>query len=190
MSDRLKAARERAGFESAAEAARRFGWPEATYRHHENGTRNFPKHTAAKYARSLKVSQEWLLLGVGAPARATVEIVGSIGMGMQVDESNAGSLGAVDAPPGVDDGALALRVMGDNMYPRYMDGDVLIYSLPVALDVADGRECVVCLSDGRKFVKIVRAEGDNTATLESWSVPPMRSVSVAWVAIIHWVKRA
>lgn len=60
-SDRLKAARENAGFDSAADAARAFGWTESAYRHHENGTRNFGADAAKKYGRAFKVKPGWLL---------------------------------------------------------------------------------------------------------------------------------
>lgn len=56
MSERLRLARERAGFDTAAAAAARFNWPETTYRHHENGTRNFPKSKAVTYGRAFRVS--------------------------------------------------------------------------------------------------------------------------------------
>lgn len=59
--DRLKAAREKAGFESAADAARSFGWTESAYRHHENGTRRFGPDAAKRYGRAFKVKPGWLL---------------------------------------------------------------------------------------------------------------------------------
>ncbi|NYD88888.1 helix-turn-helix domain-containing protein [Sphingomonas melonis] len=59
--DRLRSARERAGFESAAEAARAFGWPESRYRHHENGTRGIPLKHAEAYGRAYKVSPAWIV---------------------------------------------------------------------------------------------------------------------------------
>lgn len=60
-SDRLKAARKRAGFDSAADAARAYGWTESAYRHHENGTRGFGPDSAKKYGRAFKVKPGWLL---------------------------------------------------------------------------------------------------------------------------------
>ncbi|MGA1800212.1 helix-turn-helix transcriptional regulator [Sphingomonas sp. 4RDLI-65] len=60
-SDRLRLARERAGFSSAADAARAHRWSEGAYRHHENGTRNYPTKTAEDYARAYGVSASWLL---------------------------------------------------------------------------------------------------------------------------------
>lgn len=65
VADRLKAARAAAGFENAADAARRFGWKQSTYFGHENGSRGFKPDTASEYARAFKVTQEWLLFGRG-----------------------------------------------------------------------------------------------------------------------------
>lgn len=75
------------------------------------------------------------------------------------------------------------------MFPRYMEGDILIYDAHTTTARADGQECIVSLIDGRKFVKTLRAEGKGTATLESWNAPPIRSVSIEWVALILWIKR-
>lgn len=60
-SERLKAARKSAGFSSAADAAKAFGWPEPAYRHHENGTRGYGADAAKKYGRAFKVKPGWLL---------------------------------------------------------------------------------------------------------------------------------
>lgn len=59
--ERLKAARSKAGYASAADAARAFGWPEPAYRHHENGTRSFGPDAAKKYGRAFKCKPGWLL---------------------------------------------------------------------------------------------------------------------------------
>lgn len=59
--ERLRQARQKAGFESATDAASRFGWTESAYRHHENGTRNYGLDAARKYGRAFKVKPGWLL---------------------------------------------------------------------------------------------------------------------------------
>ncbi len=59
--ERLKTSRQKAGFGSASDAARSFGWQEPAYRHHENGTRGFDADTARKYGRAFKVRPGWLL---------------------------------------------------------------------------------------------------------------------------------
>lgn len=60
---RLMAARERAGFATASEAARRYGWNENTYRSHENGERGLRPDVAARYAAAFKVSPAYILIG-------------------------------------------------------------------------------------------------------------------------------
>jgi phage repressor protein C with HTH and peptisase S24 domain len=73
--ERLKEARERAGFASAKSAAEAMGIAVATYVQHENGSRGFGRN-ALKYARRFRVTPEWLLYGRGAgdppPAPDTV----------------------------------------------------------------------------------------------------------------------
>jgi len=61
QSDRLRQARLDAGYSSAAEAAQAFGWKEAAYRHHENGTRGYGADAARRYGRAFKVKPAWLL---------------------------------------------------------------------------------------------------------------------------------
>lgn len=60
-SQRLKEAREKAGFDSAQAAADAFGWNAPAYRHHENGTRGFGSDLAKKYGRAFRVKPGWLL---------------------------------------------------------------------------------------------------------------------------------
>lgn len=60
---RLRSARERAGYASASEAATVFGWKVPTYIGHENGSRGFSVETAASYGRAFRVPAEWLLFG-------------------------------------------------------------------------------------------------------------------------------
>lgn len=64
--ERLKKAREDAGFETASDAARALGIKIGTYTHHENGTRDFDNDAAEKYARRFGVPVEWLTFAAGA----------------------------------------------------------------------------------------------------------------------------
>lgn len=66
---RLREARAKAGYQDAAKAARAFGWGEAGYRHHENGTRDFGPDAARKYGRAYKVKAGWLLALGGVDER-------------------------------------------------------------------------------------------------------------------------
>lgn len=89
MPDRLREARIKAGFDSAAEAARAFGWEIPAYRHHENGTRAFDVEAAKRYARAFRVNPGWLLAldkVEAAPLQAgrerIVEVTGSVAAGV------------------------------------------------------------------------------------------------------------
>lgn len=65
--ERLRQARQIAGFDTAAEAARHFGWGQSSYIGHENGTRGIRPRVANKYAAAFGVSLGWLLTGEGTP---------------------------------------------------------------------------------------------------------------------------
>lgn len=69
---RLRKAREEAGFETAAEAAARFGWPPSTYSAHENGQNGFA-NDASKYAKAFKSTVSYLLEGERRPLIASFD---------------------------------------------------------------------------------------------------------------------
>lgn len=188
--ERLRAARVAAGFKTTAEAARAFGWNYPTYAGHENGSRGLTRDNVRRYAKHFRVSPEWLLYGTGEATRKPVPLVGFIGAGAEVFPfDDGGSLEEIEAPPGCGPNAVAVKVTGESMMPRYLIGDVLIYEEHTSLREADGEECVVALTDGRVFVKTVHMEGGGLVTLESWNYPLMRNMEPKWVAPIKWIKR-
>src|SRR5262244_3785935 len=64
---RLRRAREQAGFARASDAARAMGIEEPTYLGHENGSRGLSR-AAPRYARFFGVSLDWLIDGRGRAA--------------------------------------------------------------------------------------------------------------------------
>ncbi|MCW7544867.1 helix-turn-helix transcriptional regulator [Aurantimonas litoralis] len=64
-SDRLRMAREAAGFTTGTDAASALGMKVATYLGHENGSRGYGAVAAATYGRRFKVDPSWLLFGTG-----------------------------------------------------------------------------------------------------------------------------
>lgn len=84
---RLRAAREKMKI-SASEAARSMGVNPSTYTHHENGTRTYGEEEARKYARRLKTTPEYLLLGITSTQKDLVREVDS--------RAGAGGGGVVD----------------------------------------------------------------------------------------------
>lgn len=61
--DRLKFARQKAGFKTALEAAEELGVKAPTYTHHENGTRDIGADEALMYSLAFGVDVSWLLFG-------------------------------------------------------------------------------------------------------------------------------
>ena len=72
MAERLVRARELAGYEDAADAARALQIPYSTYKNYEDGQRGFRKH-AQKFARKYQVDVIWLLYGKGEPRSRGLE---------------------------------------------------------------------------------------------------------------------
>lgn len=136
-SERLRAARISAGYSSAAEAAQKFGWGEATYRHHENGTRGFAADLAKRYGRAFKVRPGWLLcwenvprdLPPGAQDEEGLVVNGSVAAGVWResehwnDERTFTILGSQSPAPGVK--RFGVLVEGRSMDEFYDPGTVL-----------------------------------------------------------------
>lgn len=64
--ERLKAARVAAGYDSAAKAARAFGWHPQNLADHEANRRGIKPDQAKQYAKALKTTPEDILYGAGA----------------------------------------------------------------------------------------------------------------------------
>lgn len=95
--ERLKEAREKAGYSSASAAAEAMGITISTYVQHENGARNYPSHRAVRYAKFFRVAPEWLLYGRGngepimvEPELTRLPLIGAIQAGswMALDDTD------------------------------------------------------------------------------------------------------
>lgn len=141
IQDRLKQARERAGYQSATDAARAFGWNEFTYRAHEAGIRGIKTGVADRYARAFKVKTAWLLTGdqnAGPVTEATQPVlvetplipfrgVAAAGVWMEHDDlaQEAPTLPSLPGyPPSIQ---FAVRVAGPSMDRKGINhGDYLL----------------------------------------------------------------
>lgn len=133
-SARLRAARKKAGFDSAQAAAEAFRWGVAGYRHHENGTRGFGLDAAKKYGRAFRVKPGWLLCmdGVddGAPTDFQASdklIVGaSVAAGVWREDVADQVVLEIDSPPPVPNAKrFGYTVAGRSMDEVYEPGTVL-----------------------------------------------------------------
>lgn len=183
--DRLRRARTEAGYASAADAARAFGWNLNTYSSNENGNAPFSKSAAVRYARAFRVELDWLVTGNGPMRKGDrgVPVVGYVGAGAQVFPIDDGGLEPVDPPFATPEGTVAMIVRGDSMLPAFKDGTYLIVQ-PLA-DPTDAlhRRAVVTLEDGSRWVKEL-APGISTGkfSLLSYNAAPMMDVTIAHAA--------
>lgn len=132
---RLRAAREKAGYASAADAARAFGWTESAYRHHENATRGFGLDHARTYGRAFKVKPGWLLCMEGVddtPVEVTqtegkLIVEGAVEAGVWREPADYRvKRMEIDIPPPVPDRKrFGLIVEGLSMNVHYEPGTVL-----------------------------------------------------------------
>ncbi len=183
---RLAKARRDRGFSDAKSAAEYFGWNYTSYSQHERGERGLRRTVAEKYAKAFRVSPAWLLTGEGLQRSPSIPVMGRVGAGAEI-EPEFEQLGpdglyevevAIPLPPDM----IGFEVVGDSMYPRFDDGDVVICARdgePQA--ISDGDEAAVRTSDGRRFLKKVMRSG-NGFDLESHNAPPIRGVGLEWAS--------
>jgi phage repressor protein C with HTH and peptisase S24 domain len=174
---RLRLAREQAGFARASDAARAMGIEEPTYLGHENGSRGLSR-AAARYARFFGVSLDWLIDGRGEPGRAggatasdlppsphprNAEIGGPARFGARIPAYgqavggrdgefilNGNRIVDVLAPPslqGVAD-AYAVYVVGSSMEPRYFAGEAVFVNPRLPVRRGDFVVAQVAVADG------------------------------------------
>ena len=183
--DRLRRARIEAGYGSAADAARAFGWNVNTYSSNENGNAPFSKSAAVRYARAFRVELDWLVTGNGQMRKASrgVPVVGHVGAGAVVFPLDDGILDTVEPPFATPENAVAVIVRGDSMLPAYRNGTYLILE-PLA-DPRDAvrRRAVVTLEDGSRLVKEVEAGlSPGKFTLLSYNARPILDVVIVQAA--------
>lgn len=187
-----------AGYTSARQAALKNGWAVSTYSAHENGQNDFDDEDAKTYGKAFKASAGWLLTSEGPPQRQNIVAVkGLVGAGGSVDTGpeqipEDGNLYEIEVPFPLPDGAFALQVSGDSMFPRYDSGDVIVCyhhsSDPTQLI---GREAAVQTIDGSRYLKrLLKGLRKGIFDLESFNATPIRGVRLQWASSILGVVRA
>lgn len=147
-SDRLKQARERAGYRSARAASERFGWSYNSYAQHENGTRGI-SHAAAKYARAFKVRESWLMFGGASIADGrTQSSVLPFSLERDGPDSPATSLKAIADAIGSGKGREVWRVSDDSMVTAgYLPGDFILVDHQGPEAAEEGETLLIALND-------------------------------------------
>lgn len=160
--ERLKAAREAAGYDTASAAAEAMGTSVSTYLQHENGTRGYPATRAQRYARFFRTTPEWLLYGKGErPAdsnesvinRVTrlVSVLGEVQAGAWtevLDETSAEEVVPVYLAGFEGARLFALRIRGPSMDRFYPDGTMVIVCPAAEIGVREGDHVIVRRKQG------------------------------------------
>lgn len=175
--DRLKQARIAARYKTAADAAAAMGVKYSTYSAHENGEKGLSR-AADRYARFFRVSKVWLLDGTGTmkgEIRA-VPVMGKVLAGSGAPQIENGlALSArehVEIPEATGLGALVVE--GRSQWPKWIDGDIILYELePVRPAEAVDQYAIVETVNGERLIKMLRKSGrPGFWTLESHNAPP------------------
>jgi hypothetical protein len=156
--ERLKAARQQAGYATSTAAAHAMGVSVPGYTHHENGTRGFAG-AAERYARFFRVSLEWLLTGRGdMRGDLRVPLYGAVGAGARIeawhppDQHHTDDIDLPDLSH-----AGALRVTGESQWPKWLDGDLILFDTrPRRPQDLLNCYCVVETVDGARLIKMLR----------------------------------
>lgn len=199
--ERLKAARRRAGFKTAAAAAAHFNWNRNTYSSNENGNAPYSYKMAKEYGAAFDVSPQWLYDGLGAsdpdvpappPAArlSLVPVIGRVGADTEgrvlfASGQEAGDL--VPLPPGGTDKAVALRIVGHSMRGVADEGGLIYFEdqrTPPTPDMF-GHVVVVETLEGEVLVKrLLRGSRSGRYDLESVVGPVREDARIRWAAHI------
>lgn len=192
--ERLQKARKKAGYETAAEAARAYGWGVSTYISHENGTRGIRPQVAERYGKAFKLPASDLIFEPKRPnektpakqeARSLVPLVGFVAAGAEAHYFGDGNpIDEVQAPLNRSDETVAVEVRGESLGSVF--NQWLVYYDDVQRPVSHGliaRLCVVGLKDGRIMVKQLQpSRVRGRFHLISNTEPPIFDAEVEWAA--------
>jgi SOS-response transcriptional repressor LexA len=186
-SDRLRQARERAGYSSASAAAEALGVPVATYVQHENGNRGVPASRAERYARFFRVAPEWILYGKRGKDEPFVElgprlpVVGPVAAGVwreawqDAPEDQRSFTGRPDVNAPLEH-RYGVRVEGDSMNELYPAGTILeCVSAMGGVAIENGRRVIVSRRRNATEFEVTVKEYFRDENGVEWLVPRSRN---------------
>lgn len=147
----------------AQELSEKTGVAKASISQYINGTHKPSNVSAGKIAEVLDVNPLYIM-GFDVPMKETnlktapihnagrIPVYGRIAAGIPL-EANEDIIGTIDVPANMVDDHGALIVKGDSMYPKYMDGDIVIFRCQPDCD--SGKDCVVYVNGYDATLKTV-----------------------------------
>lgn len=191
---RLRDARQHAGFETASAAADSHGWSRNTYAANENGNAPFSYRRAKAYAAAFGVRAEWLYDAAGpareGPEPGWVQVIGRVGAnpeGVVLFATGNDPTELAPIPPGGTDQARALRVVGHSMRGVADDGALIYFEdqrTPPSPDMLG--HVVVVETDGDEVLvkRLLRGSAGGLFDLESVAGPTRQDARLRWAAHI------
>lgn len=212
--ERLAIARRKAGYGTATDAARAFGWNENTYRSHENGERGLKRSVAERYARAFRTSAAYILFA--EDSEDVEENNDPLALNGFINEDGRSFLKRFPKPAEIEFVAsfydielkfnkypILLEFNGYYHFGAYHPGDLAIFenrkkqfTLGNLKDYW-GRPCLIETTDGEFFFRRARA-GSEPGYIDIEITPgrPAHNIAPRWiglmiVAIPHgqWTKR-
>ncbi len=178
ISERLKEAREEAGYKFAADFATKHGIHPNTYRNHENGFRGIKTPQAEKYAKLLKVSVSWLLTGENEPEAPSwndrMQAVASSSTTSNIpvyrarsdvfflSEENIVEVTAAHPAQNGLTNALAILLDTANFTPRYYKGEKLY--IQTARSPMNGQDAIIIDTNDQVTIIQMISEDQETVT--------------------------
>lgn len=157
----------------------------------ESGRRGLTYEWMIRLSEALGCDPQDLITDAGN-AIDVIPVVGYVGAGAEVnpidDHEKGGGIEEIEVPSGLNlRGYVAARIIGDSMYPRYFDGEIIVFKRDCDwLDEFYKQECVVMLEDGRAFVKTIeRGSSNGLFTLISFNAPPILDVRIKWACPVY-----
>jgi hypothetical protein len=195
IGERLKKAREDAGYQRVVDAIKAFGWTQQYYQH-ENDTTPPAKDALVSYARAFSVRLEWLMTGNGSPNERArkVPVMGTLGRGLLIDGDAVSMAGRFELTRADDDlSALAIVIENDENAPFFVNGDVVFGGAAEDPSALIGKQAIVTLEDGSKLLRIIAAGSmPDFFTLWSFGYPeaPRPDVKILSASRLTWIRKA
>ncbi|QEE38824.1 MULTISPECIES: helix-turn-helix transcriptional regulator [unclassified Methylobacterium] len=192
MRKRLILSREKAGFETASDAARAFGWNENTYRSHENGERGLKISVIDKYARAFRVPFGYIAMGLpGDLSKEAREFIFVSGLIKDDTCVNFGSSDYIRSPARsvakinhrIGTKFIAMEVDSDAGLSIFAPGDLVLADIdPLGSQVEDGRLVLIHTRSGKSYIRFAHRSGLDGEFVLSANAR-QRQVSVSVVAV-------
>ncbi|WP_455476594.1 S24 family peptidase [Bartonella sp. B41] len=133
------------------------------------------------------------LTGACIPDNRLVPLIGYVGASGEITAIDSGHLEEVDAPPSAPKGTVAVRVVGDSMFPAIEEGSLLFYSHHLPPENLINNRAIIKTKCGKVYVKVLRLgkeKGKWVLSSINDKYADIKDIELEWCAPIDWIKPA